>query len=135
MFDRFVILAFKGLTEKAQTKTIYTNILTHGGTDHTLTGEKIWKNKFPNLNFVEIWKSTFFYFPPHNPDLLYKVLHYAVKTNNYTYKYSRDKKNIAPYDDYCKQTQDILHLFTNCDRIQKIWKHYQPYYTKLTTTT
>ena len=124
------------LTEKPKTKKIYLNMLKHVGRDHIITGEKLWKNKIQNLNFAEIWKNTFFlYWPPHDSDLLYKVLHYAIKANNYTYKCSRDKKNITPYCNYCKQAGDILHLFTTCYRIQKFWKHYQPYYNKLLKTT
>ena len=33
-----------------------------------------------------------------------------------------------------KKTEDKLHLFTTCHRIQNIWKHFQATYQKLTKT-
>lgn len=34
--------------------------------------------------------------------------------------------------DYCNRTEDNIHLFTTCPRIDKIWANYQPILTKLT---
>ena len=91
------------------------------------------KNKIENLNFDKIWRNSYFsYYLLIRSDLLYKLLYYAIKANGYIYKCTRDKTNILPYCNYCKQTEYILHLFTNCTKIQKIWKYYQPYYKKLT---
>lgn len=54
---------------------------------------------------------------PYQSDILYKVLHCAIKVNHYTYKCSREKMNLSPNCNYYKQIEDIL--------------HYQPYFQKL----
>ena len=33
--------------------------------------------------------------------------------------------------EYCNKTEDNLHLFTACNRMQKLWTHFQPTYQKL----
>ena len=45
------------------------------------------------------------------------------------HKCSRDYK---PNCEYCRLTEDNLHLFIHCTRIKKIWKHYQRILKKLT---
>ena len=63
----------------------------------------MWKSKIKNLNFAKIWKNSYFsYCLPHHSDLLYKKLHYALKTNDYTHKCTRDKTNTSPYCNYRK---------------------------------
>ena len=41
-------------------------------------------------------------------------------------------RDINPQCDYCRHTEDNLHLFIQCARIRNIWKHYQTILTKLT---
>ena len=68
---------------KNETKTIYKNNLGKCSQDHIIYGEQKWKEK-TNLDFTKIWKNTCFsYSQPHTKDLLYKLLHYAIKTNNF----------------------------------------------------
>ena len=70
----------------------------------------MWTNKIFNINFAKIWKNTYHSFClPHHIDLHYKILHYAIKTNEYIYKCSRDETNLSPYCDFCNITEDILH--------------------------
>ena len=58
-----------------------------------------------NLDFGNILKNTYYsYSQPHTADLLYKLLHYITKTNNYIYKGSRDKTDLNPNCDYCDKT-------------------------------
>ena len=40
-------------------------------------------------------------------------------------------KENNPHYEYCGLTEDNLHLFTKCPRIQQSWTHYQPILTKL----
>ena len=72
--------------------------------------------------------------PPTIPQRL-KLLHYAIKTNHYTYKCSRDKSNLTPNCDYCNEPEDILHLFIKCNRIKMLWNSYDKYCKKLTGNT
>ena len=59
--------------------------------------EKQQNDKIANLNFNKIWKNTYVsYSQPHTKDLLFKFLHYAMKTNNFVYKISRDKTGLTP---------------------------------------
>ena len=56
----------------------------------------MWKNEIKNLTFFKIWRhSYFFYCPPHHSDVLHKLLHNVLKTNDYTYKCTRDKSSHA----------------------------------------
>ena len=45
------------------------------------------------------------------------------------HKWARD---INPKCDYCRQTEDNIHLFIQCPRIKNIWTHYQSTLAKLT---
>ena len=97
--------------KKTETKTMYQNILIHGAKNYTIFGETMWKNKIKNLNFVKIWRNSYFsYSLPHHSDLVYKLPHCTIKTNDYksTCKCTRDKTIISPYCNYCKQTENIL---------------------------
>ena len=116
-----------------KTKIIYKNILQQGSQNHVIYGETMWKNEIPDLDFTKIWTNTYYsYSQPHTSDLLYRLLHYVTTTNRYTFKISRDKKNLTLNCDFCNMTEDNLHLFTKCNRIQNIWKHYHVTYLKLT---
>ena len=118
---------------KNETKTVYKNILQNGSKDHIIFGKTLWKNKINNLDFGKIWKNTYCsYSQPHTSNLVFKLLHYATKTNHYTYKSSRDKTNLDPNCNYCNKTEDNLHLLTSGHRIQNTWKHFQSIYQKLT---
>ena len=118
---------------KNETKIIYKNILQQGSQNHVIYGETMWKNEIPDLDFTKIWTNTYYsYSQPHTSDLLYRLLHYVTTTNRYTFKISRDKKNLTLNCDFCNMTEDNLHLFTKCNRIQNIWKHYHATYLKLT---
>ena len=109
---------------KNETKSIYKRRLQKGSQDHITFGET-WKNKITNLDFIKIWKNMdHSYSQPHNKDLLYKLLNYATKTNNYTYKISRNKTGLNPSCELCNKTGDNLHFFTTCSRIQNIWKYF-----------
>ena len=107
---------------KNETKTIYKKILEKGSQNHTISGKKKkkkkWKEKIINIEFNKIWKNTYLsYSKPYTKDLLFKILHYAIKTNNYIYRLSRDKTDLKPYCDSCNLIEDNIHLFTICKRI------------------
>ena len=117
---------------KTETKEIYNNILQNGSQNHTIFGEKKWKEKMFTLDFSKIWKNTYFsYCQPQTKDLHYKFLHYAIKTNNYTYQTSRDKID-SPNCNYCKNKENNIHLFITCNGIRKNWTYFQPYFKSLT---
>ena len=92
------------------------------------------KNKIENLNFDKIWRNSYFsYYLLIRSDLLYKLLYYAIKANGYIYINAPEtKQTFYPVAITVNKQKDILHLFTSCTKIQKIWKYYQPYYKKLT---
>ena len=116
-----------------KTKIIYQSILEKGSQNHNLFGEKKWKDEIKNLNFKNIWTNTYFsYTQPYAKDLLYKFLHYAIKTNNFVFTISRDKTGLTPTCNYCNTKEDNIHLFTTCTRVKKIWKYFQPTNEKLT---
>ena len=71
------------------------------------------------------------YSKPHTKDLLFKFIYHATKTNSYIYKISRDKTGTTSLCDYCRNLEDNIHLFTTCNKIKKIWTHFQPTYKKL----
>ena len=120
-------------TAKAETKIIYQKIIQEGSKQLTIVGETKWKKQIPNIDIKHIWKNTFYsYGQPFSNDLHYRLLHYSTKTNDYIHKCSN---NNNPNCDHCGLKEDNLHLFTKCTRIQKIWKHCQPYLTKLTGKT
>ena len=120
------------LNLKNETKIIYKDILQKESQNYATAGEIQWKNTFPCLDFSKIWKNIYLsYGPPHTTDTLYRLLHHSLKTNQYTYKCSGDKTNLSPNCDFCNKTEDLLHLFTTCNRIKNIWKHYQPILDKL----
>ena len=96
---------------KNETETIYKEILEKGSQNHTISGEKKWKEKITNIEFNKIWKNTYLsYSKPYTKDLLFKILHYATQTNNYVYRISRNKTDIKPYCDYCNLVEDNIHL-------------------------
>ena len=112
------------------TKNIYEEIIEHGSKQHNVAGETLWKKRIPKLDFQKIWKNTYVsYAEPFCTDLHYKILHYSTKTNEYMHKCTHD---IKPNCHYCNRTEDNIHLFTTCPRIDKIWANYQPTLTKLT---
>ena len=91
------------------------------------------ERKLPNVNFEKIWKNTFISYGQSSvKDLHCSLLHYSTKTNDYMHKCLKDNN---PNCDYCRLTEDNLHLFIKCTRIQKIWTHYQAILTKLTGKT
>ena len=64
------------------------------------------KDKIENWNFDKIWRNSYFsYYLLIRSDLLYKLLYYAIKANGYIYKCTRDKTNILPCCNYCKQIE------------------------------
>ena len=104
---------------------IYKDVLQKASQNHVIAGKIQWKDILPSLNFTKIWKNTYFsYRTPHTSDLLYRLLHHSLKTNQYTYKCSRDKTVITPNCDFYNKTEDLLHLFTKCNRKKNVWKHY-----------
>ena len=118
---------------KNETKITYKNILHQGSQNYVVYGETMWKNEIPNLDFTKIWTNTnYSYSQTHTSDLLYRLLHYVTTTNKYIFTISRDKKNLTPNCDFCNITEDNLHLFIKCNRIQNIWKYYHATYQKLT---
>ena len=118
---------------QTKTREIYNNILENGSKKHNIFGEKKWKEKIFTLDFSKTWKNTYFSFcQPQTKDLHYKFLHYAIKTNKNIFQTSRDKTDISSNCNYCNNREDKIHLFITCNRIRKIWTHFQPYYKKLT---
>ena len=99
---------------------------------HIIFGEKQWKDKMINLDFTKFGKTHTFHTVNLAQNLLFKLLHYATKTSKYIYKISRDKVDLNPNCQHCNKTEDNLHLFTTCNRIQTIWTYFQTTYQKLT---
>ena len=113
-----------------KTKIIYKSILEKDSENHNVYGEKKWKDEIKNLDFKKIWTNTYFsYTQQHAKDLLYKFLHYVVKTNNFIFSISRNKTGLTFTCDHWHIKEDNIHLFTTCARVNKIWK---PTYEKLT---
>ena len=117
--------------EHPTTKNIYKEIIEHGSKQHKIAGETLWKKLLPTLDFQQTWKNTYFsYAQPFCTDLHYKLQHYSTKTNAYMHKCTSDTN---PNCNYCNQIENNIHLFTKCPRINKVWTHYKPILTKLTT--
>ena len=57
---------------KNKTKTIYQNIVEKGSENHTINGEKKWKEKLINLDFTKIWKNTFFSYSKPKEKIYYR---------------------------------------------------------------
>ena len=66
---------------------------------------------------------------PYAQDFLHKLLHYAIKTNNFVFNISRDKTGLTPNCDHYHNTEDNIHLFTTCSRLKKIWAYFHRQYT------
>ena len=116
-----------------KTKIIYQSLLEKASENHNIFGEKKWKDEIKNLDFKNIWTSTYFsYNQPYAKDLLYKFLHYATKINKFVCSISRDKTGLTPSCDYCNIKEDNIRLFTTCTPVKKVWKYFQPTYEKLT---
>ena len=80
-----------------------------------------------------IWKNAFFsYTWPENNNTLYILLHYATRTNDHIFRWTNQKHLKNPTCKYCKNIENIKHLFVECKRNRKIWTHFQKYYQKLT---
>lgn len=63
-----------------KTNKTYKNILQKGSQDHTIFGERQWKDKITHLNFDKIWKNAYTsYSKPYTKDLLFKFLHHLPK--------------------------------------------------------
>ena len=113
---------------KPETKIIYQNILQQHTKQHKAAGEIQWKNHIPNINLEKIWKNTYKSSIHERPTLQTTTLLDKNK-QIHAQVLSRD---INPQCDYCRHTEDNLHLFIQCARIRNIWKHYQTILTKLT---
>ena len=115
--------------ENPNTKNIYQKII-QGSKQHKISGENLWKKLLPKLDFNQIWKNTYnSYAQPFCTDLYYRRLHYSTKTKEYMHKCTQD---INPKCNYCQNIENNLHLFTECQRIDKICEYYQTHLTKLT---
>ena len=115
--------------ENPNTKNIYQKII-QGSKQHKISGENLWKKLLPKLDFNQIWKNTYnSYAQPFCTDLYYRRLHYSTKTKEYMHKCTQD---INPKCNYCQNIENNLHLFTECQRIDKIWAYYQTHLAKLT---
>ena len=116
--------------ENPTTKNIYQKIIQEGSKQHKISGENLWKKLLPKLDFNQIWKNTYnSYAQPFCTDLHYRLLHYYTKTSEYMHKCTQD---INPKCNYCQNIENNLHLFTECQRIDRIWEYYQTHLTKLT---
>ena len=112
-----------------KTKIIYNNILEKRSQNHSVFGERKWKDKITNIDFNKTWINTYFpYNQTYAKDSLYKFLHYAIKRNNFILSVSRDKI----LHDHCKITEDNIHPFTTFNGIKKIWTYFQSTYKNLT---
>ena len=101
---------------KNETKIIYKDILQKESQKYTIAGEIQWKNTLPCLDFSKIWKNIYLsYGPLHSTDVLYRLLHHSLKTNQYTCKCNGNKTNLSTNCDFCNNTEDLLHLFTKCN--------------------
>ena len=119
----------KTTKKKAETKVIYKKLIQEGSKQHAIAGETQWKKQLPTTDFRQIWKNIFEpYAQQFYKDLHYRLLHHSTKTSDYMHKCSNDNNSNC---DHCRLTEDNLHLFTKCSRIEKIWTHYQPILTKL----
>ena len=73
-------------------------------------------------------KNTFYsYNWPENNNIIYTLLHYAIRTNDHIFRWINQKYLKSPICKLCKKTENIKHLFIDCKRNKKIWTHFQQY--------
>ena len=93
----------------------------------------IWNQHLSQIPWNAIWKNAFFsYTWPENNNTLYILLHYATRTNDHIFRWTNQKHLKTPTCKYCKNIENIKHLFVECKQNRKIWTHFQKYYQKLT---
>ena len=74
---------------KQNVKQIYKHILKNEYKSHNIIGQSIWEKFKKNIPWQKIWQNTFIsYFIPENNKILYKLLHFATKTNEYVYRWT-----------------------------------------------
>ena len=55
------------------------------------------------------------------------ILHYATRTNNHIYRWTNQEHLKSPNCKLCDQIENINHLFIQCKKNLKTWKHFQRY--------
>ena len=114
-------------------KLICYQILQHNYKKYQLIGQSIW-NQFTKQNpWNQIWNNTFYsYCWPENSNILCMILHYATRTNGHLYRWTNQEHLKSPNCKLCDQIENMNHLFTQCKRNKRAWKHFQKYCNCLT---
>ena len=102
---------------KTRNEIIYQKIIQEGTKQHTIAAEIQWKKQLPKINFKKIWKKTYISCGQLITKYLHcRLLHYSTKSNMSMLKCSRDYNTNCQY---CRLTEDNLHLFIHCTRMKK----------------
>ena len=99
---------------------------------YNILGQSISDQYSLQIPWNVIWKNTFLSCTwPENNNALYILLHYATRTNDHLLRWTNQKYRKTPKCKFCKNTENIKHLFIDCKRNQKIWIHFQKYLQKI----
>lgn len=113
-------------------KQIYQHIMKKENTNYNTIGQSIWNQYLKKIPWEKVWKNTFMsYCFPENNNILYKLLHFATRTNEYVYRWANQKHLKTPLCTYCKKPENIIHLFIESKKVQKIWKFFEKVFNKL----
>ena len=95
---------------------------------YNILGQSISDQYSLQIPWNAIWKNTFLsYTWPENNNALYILLDYATRTNDHLFRGTNQKYLKTPKCKFCKNSENIKHLFINCKRNRKIWIHFQDY--------
>ena len=95
---------------------------------YNILGQSISDQYSLQIPWNAIWKNTFLsYTWPENNNALYILLDYATRTNDHLFRGTNQKYLKTPKCNFCKNSENIKHLFINCKRNRKIWIHFQDY--------
>ena len=109
-------------------KTLYQEIIKLEYQTYNILGQSIWNQHLSQIPWNAIWKKTLSsYTWPENNIILYILLHYATRTNDHIFRWTNQKHLKNPTCKYCKNIENIKHIFVECKRNRKIWTHFQKY--------
>ena len=109
-------------------KLIYNQIIQNEYNNYLIIGQSIWNQYLTQNPWNQLWENTFYsYSWPENNNMLYFLLHYATRTNDYVYRWTNQKHVKSPKCKLCEQTENINHICTECKRNKRIWNHCQKY--------
>ena len=104
---------------------IYKQIIQNEYKHYIKIGQSHWNQYSPQTPWNELWKNTFYsYNWPENNNILYLLLHFATRTNDQIYRWTNQKYLKSPNCKLCDKTENITHLYIDCNRNKNIWKYY-----------